>query len=88
MLQNRLKMNDEKTEFIVFGSRQSLAKCNVSEIAVGDCLVSRSSVVKLLGVEIDENLNFKQHITSKARTAALSMLNLKKLGDTWTDATA
>ena len=79
MLQNRLKMNDEKTEFIVFGSRQSLAKCNVSEIVVGDCLVSRSSVVTLLGVEIDENLNFKQHITSKARTAALSMFNLKKL---------
>ena len=56
VLRNRLKMNDEKTEFIVFCSRQSLAKCNVSEIAVGDCLVSRSSVVKLLRVEIDDNL--------------------------------
>ena len=72
-------MNDEKTEFIVFGSRQSLSKCNVSEIVVGDCVVGRSSSVKLLGLEMDENLNFKQHVATKARAAALSMFNLRKL---------
>ena len=39
MLQDRLKLNDDKTEFIVIGTRQQLAKVNVDSLQVGESIV-------------------------------------------------
>ena len=33
---NKLKLNDEKTEFVVIGTRQQLAKVNIDALRVGD----------------------------------------------------
>ena len=79
MSANRLKMNNDKSEFVVFGSNRLLPKCETNEIQVGEAVVQRSHVVKLLGVHLDENLNLKQHIARKTRAATLAMLSLKKL---------
>ena len=79
MLENRLKMNDDKTEFTIFGSSHLLQKCDLMNITVGQSVVERSPVIKLLGVQLDEQLNFKEHISNKARMAALGMFNLIKL---------
>ena len=76
---SRLKMNDDKSEFIVYGSKGLLPTCFTSEIDVGDVPVSRSQCVKLLGVYLDQNLTFKSHISSKARAASFAMYNLKKI---------
>jgi hypothetical protein len=54
MLQNRLKMNDEKTEFIIFGSRHSLSKCSTTSIRVGGSDVPCNPCIKLLGMYMDE----------------------------------
>lgn len=79
MLSNRLKMNDGKTEFIVFGSSRLLHKRKILNIQVGDAVVNGSPSVRLLGVDMDEELTFKQHIAKKARVAGLAMHNLRKL---------
>ena len=63
MVQNRLKMNENKTEFVMFGSRRLLDRCSVSNITVGDSTVLRSLVIRFLGVQLDEHLYFKQHIS-------------------------
>ena len=72
-------MNDSKTEFTIFGSVHALQKCNTKTIRVGVHDVQISELIKLLGVLLDQQLNFKQHIASKARNASLSLYNLKKL---------
>ena len=36
MLENKLMMNDNKTKFIIIGTRQQLMKVNISHIAIGD----------------------------------------------------
>ena len=79
MLENRLKMNDEKTEFITFGSNRSLAKCSSATIRVGESDVPRKPCIKLLGIYLDEQLNFKHHIATKCRTAMYALICLKKL---------
>ena len=33
---DKLKLNDEKTEFMLIGSRQQLEKVSVAELSVGD----------------------------------------------------
>ena len=56
---NRLKMNMVKTEFILFGSRYHLPKCETMSINIcGDKMV-KSNKMKLLGAWLDENLSFK-----------------------------
>ena len=76
MNNNRLKINTAKTEFLYFGARQQLCKCVLDSITVGNSQVPRSHSVKYLGVKIDEELNFKDHVSNKSR---LAMANLQKI---------
>ena len=79
MLENRLKMNDSKTEFIICGSRSGLQKCKSTTIAVGETSVKGSPCIKLLGLNTDEQLTWKHHIGLKSRVASLSLHNLNKI---------
>lgn len=76
MDQNRLKMNNEKTEFILLGSRQQLCKTNTTEVTINDEIIRRSRCIKYLGAELDERLSMKDMINRKCRIA---MGNLQKL---------
>ena len=78
---NRLKMNTDKVEFILFGSRYYLHKCETSSINIYGDTVIKSSKIKLLGAWLDENLSFKSHINIKCRTAMYNLrwiLNIRK----------
>ena len=66
---NRLKLNNAKTEYIQFGSRQQLAKCMCDCIDVNETIVSRSDFIKYLGANLDRFLFMKQHIKQKCKTA-------------------
>ena len=48
MDENRLKMNDGKMEFIMFGVKKQLAKCKTTSIDVNKTVVNNSQVVKYL----------------------------------------
>ena len=62
MDQNRLKMNDEKTDFIIFGPRQQLAWLVTMDINVNGVIVSKSSYIKYLGADLDERMSLKAMI--------------------------
>ena len=47
--QNRVKMNDGKTEFIMFASKKQLEKCVTTSIDVNSTLVNCSTIIKYLG---------------------------------------
>ena len=59
---NRLKMNGEKTEFIIYGSRQHLYKCVTNNINVTGEVVDKADCIKYLGVWLDATLLLKHHI--------------------------
>ena len=46
MEHDKLLLNDDKTEFLIIGTRQQLSKVNISSITVGNSDVMRSSVVR------------------------------------------
>ena len=73
MDKNRLQMNDGKTEFIMFGARKQLAKCITASIDVNNMEVSMSKLVKYLGMWMDSNLTFKDHIVKKCRTSVINI---------------
>ena len=62
MIKNKLKLNDSKTEFIIF--RSPLLKTELSgvSISVGDSQISSSPKVRDLGVIFDNCLSLDAHI--------------------------
>ena len=61
MRQNFLKLNDEKTEFLLFGSRQQLSKVCLPFITIGDSQITPSSQARNLGVIFDSTMTLKPH---------------------------
>ena len=46
MLEDKLMLNDDKTEFMLVGTRQWLAKVNISSIKVGEADISPDCAVR------------------------------------------
>ena len=71
MLHDKLKLNDDKTEFILIETRQQLAKIDGISLCVGDSNVSAVKSTKNLGTWINSNLNLKinayYHLTNVRR---------------------
>ena len=79
MNENRLKMNNDKTEFILFGSKPQLDKCTTKTLNIDNTDIKLADKIKYLGVLLDWNLNLKQHITSKCQTAMLNIQHIKNI---------
>ena len=56
MIRDQLKLNDDKTEFLLIGTKQQLEKVNFSSITVGDALIEAKSEVRNLGSWFDSIL--------------------------------
>ena len=80
MINNKLKINDSKTEFIIF--RSPLLKQNLSDlsISIGDTQVSPSSKVRDLGVDFDQYLTFHDHISGVCKS---THFHLRNIGIIW-----
>ena len=79
MNENRLKMNNNKTEFIIFGSKPQLDKCKTKTLNFNDTEIEHGDKIKYLGVLLDQKLTLKQHITSKCQTAMLNIQQIKNI---------
>ena len=70
-----LKLNPDKTEYILFGSWEQLKKTSQEPLNAQGDLIAVSKVVRYLGGFLDQNLNFKKHIKEKTKKA---MANITK----------
>ena len=76
MAKNWLKFNDEKTEFIIIGSKQQVSKVHIPSIRVGDSSIIPSSQVRNLGIIFDSSLTMEPHVTSISRSVCLSIRSI------------
>ncbi|KAJ8030498.1 Propionyl-CoA carboxylase alpha chain, mitochondrial [Holothuria leucospilota] len=79
MLSNKLKINDSKTEFMLLGSKSSLAKVCVNSIQVGECVVQKVPYVRNLGVWLDEHLDMQLHITKQCQKAMMHLQDIRSI---------
>ena len=63
MIKPKLKINDSKTEFIIYQSPRLKKTLSDLSISVRDTQVSPSSKVRNLGVVFDHYLTFHDHIS-------------------------
>ena len=59
---NKLTLNTNKSNFIVFKSRYSKVNNIPDKLKFDKSEISRSETIKYLGLTLDEHLNFNQHI--------------------------
>ena len=59
---NRLKLNSEKTQFTCLGTRYQLAKVDATVFVVNGSAVKLLHAVTCLGVIVDQQLSFADHV--------------------------
>ena len=77
MTSMRLKLNCDKTELILFGSRQQLLKYKTGEIELDGNLILMSQYVRYLGGGLDSTLSFKKHINNAAGVAMANFFRIR-----------
>ena len=65
---NFLKLNESKTEFIIFGTRQQLNKVGTVNMRIGD------DVIQNLGIHFDEELKHSSHV-NKLTSISFNMIH-------------
>ena len=66
MKNNALKLNEEKTEFIIFGVHPSQHN-NISLRIGSNYVINLSESIKILGITPDSKMNMKKHIINTCR---------------------
>ena len=73
----KLKMNTEKTEFIIFGHSKQLETCVTQQINVVGDMIDRSSCICYLGAFLDENLTLKEQVKMRLATSIRNFYKIK-----------
>ncbi len=78
MSNNFLLLNSDKTEILLIGPKNSTQNLLDYNLQLDGCTVT-SSTVKNLGVILDSNLSFENHISHVTKTAFFHLRNIAKL---------
>ena len=79
MTGNKLKLNNDKTEALVVGSRRRINVSQDSHLRVGSHDISFKSHIKSLGVYIDATLSMVKHIDHISRSAYLEIRKISSV---------
>ena len=79
MLQNHLKLNDSKTEFLIIGSSTQLGQLKNDTIRIGDTTVRASETARNIGAIFDSSMTMKQHVSTLCRACYVHLRNIGKV---------
>ena len=79
MSQDKLLMNDAKTELLLIGTRQQLAKITIDGITVGHSVIAPQSPIRNPGVWLDSDLSIGDHITKTSSAAFYYLYNISRI---------
>ena len=79
MIINRLKLNDDKSEFIVVASQRQCSKIQCNSIQIGDVEVQAVSNVRNLGVQFDSTMSMSSHINATCRSVYYHIRNISSI---------
>jgi hypothetical protein len=76
MTENRLRLNGDKTDIIVFGTRTSLKAINACNVHICNSPIEISNAVRNLGFLLDPHLTMEKQIN---KICQISMFHLKNI---------
>ena len=68
-LNDKLELNDEKSEFMIIGTVQQLAKVSINSLRVGAATITPVSSARNLGSWFDSKLTVAFHISKPCNSA-------------------
>ena len=78
MAANFLKLNDDKTDFLLIGNKYNLPKVESTCITIGQTDVNNSAFVKNIGAVIDSQLTMEKHVSITCKSAWHHLFQLSK----------
>ena len=79
MCSDKLKLNDDKTEFIIIGTRQQLSKVKINNIVIGESEIKPVSSVRNLGAWFDDKCSMAIHITKMCSSSFYHLHNIRRI---------
>jgi hypothetical protein len=76
---NKLTLNPSKTEFLIIGTPQQRVKLTCKTLLFGDSDLSISSCSRNLGVMIDSDLLYHQHISKITQVSYIHMRQIRRV---------
>ena len=88
MCDNKLKLNPDKTEFIVFTTARNESKVSCDNLDLEGCSVSRANSVRNLGVIMDSALRMEEHVINICRVCYFYLSWIRKIRHVLTPSSA
>ena len=80
MHSDKLKLNSDKTECLLIGTRQQLQKVsNISTLSVGDSQIAPSCEGRNLGTWFDSKMSMLSHINKTCSSAFYYLYNMRRI---------
>ena len=76
MVKNKLKLNDDKTEFMLISSPHNKKKFDSLSIHIGSEIVATTNSARNLGVVMDSLLNMEDHVTAVCQSCYFHLRNV------------
>ena len=77
MRRNALKLNEDKTEFVIFSTKNNLRDNQC--LVVGKDKIEVSDYVKILGVTFDNRMTLQKHITNICRSVNMHIRTINSI---------
>ena len=81
-LHNGLALNPEKSEAILLGTHARYRTISNTQVNVAGASIPLSTTLKLLGVHLDNNLNFGEHVNSVSKSCHFHLRALRHIRST------
>ena len=75
----KLKLNDDKTEFLIIGTRAQLNKIKITELRIGQVMVSSVSNARNLGSWFDNILSMKTAVNKTCQSVIYHLHNIRRI---------
>ena len=79
LVSRKLMFNDTKTEFLIIGTRQQLAKVSIDSIGVGDADIRPAQNVRNLGSWFDKHMSMDVHVGKVCSKAFRGLYNIRQI---------
>ena len=79
LISHKLKLNDTKTEFIIIGTRQQLAKVEIPSVKVGTADIAPLTSIRNLGAWFDDKMSMNDHINKTCSKAFRGLYNIRQI---------
>ena len=78
MFENKLKLNSDKTDYMVIGRRNLINKIENVSFKFDSSVICKSNVVKNLGVYFDDSLSMTTHINHMCRSVTYYLRGISR----------